>query len=606
MKQQNWKATLEKIFACDLRSLALLRVTIAYILLADWWNRVENFQAFMTEQGLFPRQTLLELYGSPYIWSLYHIATGDWWQWTLTWINLFFILGLFVGYRTRFFTIGCWILQLSIQAKNPILMQSGDVLLRIILFLGIFLPWAGRYSVDSALSKESKPIRIFTYTTMALCLQALYVYVAGVFLKNGDMWRVDGTAVYYALNLDHFSTPFGKMILKLPIEVLKLMNFSVLGWELIAPILLLLPWCQRWIRPFAVLGLWFMHINFGASLAIGNFVLISIASTMPFIPSETWDFIESKLKRETKAKGFYDEDCGFCIKMVAIVREFFFLPTTLFRPAQTEAKVEALMLKEDSWVFENEKGERFIRSAALREALRVSPVFFWVAWLFAIPGVQFIGDFVYKKIAANRARTCDSKNRPPNNPSPVFDLKAIESTFMAFIVILTALWNLASLPGFPSDYGLDMGRGRRITVNTIRNAFEPFALLIRIEQRWEMFAPFPMTDDGWFMLPGKLRDGTEVDIFRNGETITYDKPESVKDMYSDFRWRKYMVNLWAASFNRYRHSYARYMCRTWNESHDYKSQLLSFNIVYMKEDTPPPGEPLPKAEKMEIFNWNCF
>jgi len=592
MFKRLWDTTsLEKMLGCDLRSLALLRVSIAFILLLDLLNKTSNFTAFLSEFGLFPRKALLELYGSFYIWSVNHVATGDWWQALLLGFNYLSVLLLFVGYRTRLTTIVCWILQISLQAKNPILMQSGDVLLRNILFWGMFLPWGAVYSVDSALSSATKPKRIFNYATIGLCLQALYVYFFGVFLKTGAQWRVDGTAVYYALNIDHFSTPLGRWLLTFPIDFLRVMNFSVLAFEFIGPILLLLPWWHKWLRPILILSFWFMHLSFGATLAIGNFVLISMASTIPFIPTETWDWLSKKFAFKKIGTIYYDQDCGFCIKMVAIVREFLFLPNHIFKPAQSDLKIEKLMLTEDTWVFESVDKKNFMRAAALREAFALSPVFFWLKWFFKIPGLLVLGDLLYQRIAAHRARTCDSLDPPIKKVSPVFELKTWENYFLSFVVVFVALWNVGTMPG------------SRIRV---AQNFEPFALIFRFDQKWEMFAPYPLTDDGWFIVKAQLRNNEVVDALRNGAAVTYDKPQSVKDMYKDFRWRKYMVNLWARVYSPYRQYYSRYLCREWNSSHKSEEQIGSFDLIYMREDTPAPGVPLPKPVEMNIWNWKCF
>lgn len=487
----------EKIFSCDLRSLALLRVTLAVILLADGINRVSNFTAFHSERGLFPREALLELYGSPYIWSLNHLATGDWWQATI--LVIYFIAGfsLLIGFRTRTFTFVCWILQLSLQARNPITMQGGDVLLRNMLFWGTFLPWGGTFSIDALKFKNKTSATVLSYATIGICLQTIYLYCFSVFLKNGPHWRVDGSAAYYALNLDHFSTAYGKLVLSLPFEVLRFFTFAVLLWELIAPLMFLVPIGRHILRPMVILGFWFMHANFGGALAIGDFFWISISCTMPFIPSESWDWLTQKAKPHFTAFSNFAE----------------ILPSFLRRKLMERAS------------------------------------------------------------------------------NPFFVLKDVESLFLSLVIVVVFLTNIESIPG--SYLRPDPYRGN-------------FSLLFRFDQRWDMFAPFPMTDDGWYVIRSTLRNGKEVDLFKDGMPVSYEKPESVKDTYKDFRWRKYMVNLWSASFNQYRKYFARYLCRTWNESHPSDENVVNFEIIYMKEDTPPPGQPLPKAEKVPIFNWNCF
>ena len=61
----------------------------------------------------------------------------------------FLVAGLFaglllVGYRTGLATCVSWFMLLSVQARNPIILQGGDVLLRLLLFWGIFLPLGER------------------------------------------------------------------------------------------------------------------------------------------------------------------------------------------------------------------------------------------------------------------------------------------------------------------------------------------------------------------------------------------------------------------------------------------------------------------------------
>ncbi len=589
MRKRPLKASLEKVLGCDLRSLALFRVTIAFILLLDWINRLQNFRAFLSENGLLPRSALAETYGSPFLWSLNFISIGDWWQMTLLITNLFFILCLFVGWNTRWTTVACWVLELSLQAKTPVLMQSGDVLLRLLLFWCIFVPWGAKYSVDAALSAVVAPKRVFSLGTAGLCLQALFVYFFSVFLKWGAPWRVDGTAVYYALNLDHFSTPLGKAMLQLPLSLLKELNFGVLAFEFFAMFLFLIPWGHSWFRPFLILGCWFMHASFGLTLAIGNFVLISISSTMPMIPSETWDWLEGKLSiKAASGKIYFDKDCGLCVKMAAIVREFLFLPKEMFRPAQTDPKIEKLMVKQDSWIYENRDGDKFFETEALRELMAESPVFKYFRILFDIPLVMPLGNLVYRQIAKYRSRDCEIE--PQKKNSPLFELSGIENIFVAFMIVFVVLLNIGTVP-------------RPLTRVADNNG--ALALILRLDQSWEMFSPQPLVEDGWYVIKGKLQGGQEVDLFKNGEPVTYQKPASVADTYTDFRWRKYMVNLWSSKFSRHRLYYSRYLCREWNAHHPPQQQVLNFDIIYMKEDTPPPGEPLPTAVPTVIWNWTC-
>ena len=47
---------------------------------------------------------------------------------------------------------------LYFAVRNPLVVQGGDVLLRVLLFWAMFLPWCAYYSVDS-LSRPTPPRR---------------------------------------------------------------------------------------------------------------------------------------------------------------------------------------------------------------------------------------------------------------------------------------------------------------------------------------------------------------------------------------------------------------------------------------------------------------
>lgn len=114
---------------------------------------------------------------------------------------------------------------------------------------------------------------------------------------------------------------------------------------------------------------------------------------------------------------------------------------------------------------------------------------------------------------------------------------------------------------------------------------------LRLDQQWGMFAPYPIKDDGWFVIPAKLANGKDVDLFNNGEPVSYDKPAYVAKTYKDSRWRIYMMNLWSITHQDKRLFYGRHLCREWNwygmgkENSQY--MLKSFRIVFMREITLP-------------------
>jgi hypothetical protein len=120
-----------------------------------------------------------------------------------------------------------------------------------------------------------------------------------------------------------------------------------------------------------------------------------------------------------------------------------------------------------------------------------------------------------------------------------------------------------------------------------------------------MFAPYPLTDDGWYVIPGQLKNGREVDLFTGRAPVTYDKPAYVGGMFKNTRWRKYYANLWLADYSGYRLYYGQWLTRQWNAAHAGGDQLLTFQIVYVMERTLGPDRVAP-PERLTIWYHQCW
>ncbi|HEX8502255.1 MAG TPA: HTTM domain-containing protein [Pyrinomonadaceae bacterium] len=126
-----------------------------------------------------------------------------------------------------------------------------------------------------------------------------------------------------------------------------------------------------------------------------------------------------------------------------------------------------------------------------------------------------------------------------------------------------------------------------------------------LAQIWNMFTPHPKKDDGWYVAPARLASGAEVDLFRGGAPVNWAKPADASSLYPSAYWQKYLEYIWLRDFAGLRPHYARYLCREWNDSHEGGERLLTFDLVYMREDTPPPGEPARPAEPAVVLRHEC-
>src|SRR5688572_9815408 len=138
-----------KIFTVDLRALAIMRIWLAGIILIDLAIRATDLEAHYGNWGVLPLPALHHHWYNQFHISV-HTFSGLWQaQAFLFLLNAGFAFMLLLGYKTRVATIVCWFLMLSLQNRNPLILQGGDDLFRMLLFWGIFLPWQRFYSLDS-------------------------------------------------------------------------------------------------------------------------------------------------------------------------------------------------------------------------------------------------------------------------------------------------------------------------------------------------------------------------------------------------------------------------------------------------------------------------
>lgn len=163
---------------------------------------------------------------------------------------------------------------------------------------------------------------------------------------------------------------------------------------------------------------------------------------------------------------------------------------------------------------------------------------------------------------------------PPAEARPIGIASSAWANGCAAVFLACAVsWNLQAVK--PLHY--KMPEALRVLTN-----------LTHLEQAWRMFAPPPPTG-GWFVIPGTLKDGTEVDLFRRGAPVSWEKP-SRRAMFRNERWRRYMFNFVFGKNKAFWPDYAQYLCRSWNDGHAGLQQLQSLEIVFMARTTPPPGQ----------------
>jgi hypothetical protein len=178
------------------------------------------------------------------------------------------------------------------------------------------------------------------------------------------------------------------------------------------------------------------------------------------------------------------------------------------------------------------------------------------------------------------------------------------------LLIYTTLWNLKSFVGQTVERREQPKNDWISTTDKLfkRRTIQQIDILSRItrlDQSWSIFAPAPPRDDGWHVIVGKLKDGTEIDVL-NGGSVNWEKPtiEQRNALYKNMQWRTYFINLNRGIGKALYPLYGAYLCRNWNATHPNSQQLESINIHFIHERTVPPGEPQ-TTEKILPWQQSC-
>ena len=598
------RVSLKTVFSIDLRSLALMRITMALLILLDLILRSRDMVVFYTDAGLLPRSKWLEL---NHKWHLsLHAASGDlWWQILLFVLAAVFAIGLLLGYRTRIMNVLSWIMLASLLNRNEMVLQGGDLLLVIMCFWGIFLPLGARWSIDSALQPQRrnnpnehrfeshKPQLYFSMATIAVIFQVLYLYFFTALLKTGDPWRFPFEAAFYTLEIQHFATPIGNWFKQLT-PLLPIGAAFVIGVEFIAPVLVLLPFGWAVLRIIGLLLLASLHVAFLLLLHIGLFPFVDFMSLTVLIPSAVWIFFANR-QRSSKAEKvtmYYDEDCGFCLKMCLILREFLLPDSVKILPAQNYDAIYPIMQQENSWVITDGNGKTYVHWHAMAFLFSQRWPFKPIGWLMKFPPFMALGNRLYHWVANNRGTmgtiTAQTLAYRPLKLRPTL----IGQLIAAYLLVVVTVFNISTLPGH----------------RDIRGKWADFSSrILRIDQKWSMFAPKPLTLSIYPQIEGRLRNGSTVNLHPLTSTDPdWVAPHYMYPLYENYRHRKYFDRLRSYKNNAARNAFGNYQCRTWNrKAKDRTQQLGIFTLHYVTLQTNTENMPKKRNRNMAWKHW-CF
>ncbi len=282
-----------KYFALDVRSLAVLRIGLALIMLGQLATYVPLANDFFGENGVLPAELhreVLDQLGFESAWTLYSISDKMGFVTGLMLFHMVMAMWLLLGFFTRISTFVCLVLLWSLQMRNPLITTGGDVLLRCMLAWSIFLPLGKAFSIDSRIDglhlKDPQPV--VSIASAGLMLQIVFMYFFAGFAKLNSSW-LSGDAIQAAMQLDMYVKPLGVWVGDLPSLVLKLATWGVLILELAIPLLVFPPRYVYFVRGMAAGIFVLLHLGIWLTMSIGIFSVTGMVAWLAFIPAQTWE-----------------------------------------------------------------------------------------------------------------------------------------------------------------------------------------------------------------------------------------------------------------------------------------------------------------------------
>jgi len=97
-----------------------------------------------------------------------------------------------------------------------------------------------------------------------------------------------------------------------------------------------------------------------------------------------------------------------------------------------------------------------------------------------------------------------------------------------------------------------------------------------------MFEAIPSMD-GWYVARATLKNGSEVDLLRNGAAVTWSRPDFPAGLYRNHYWQKLfreMAYRDEQGFHLLRPTVSRYLCRDWDAHNPQYKHVEDFELIY--------------------------
>ncbi|MGI9644334.1 MAG: HTTM domain-containing protein [Ilumatobacteraceae bacterium] len=263
-------------------TLALVRVLYGLLLLAWTVSLLPDASVFLAEDGLVAPE-----FASPVGWRWFDLSST-----TASLVALAALaagaVSITIGWRPTGWLLLAFVLLVAIQRRDPLIINSGDILIRNLALLLALCPTGAALSVDrwrnhGRTSLWTAPM-IAPWGLRLVQLQVVVVYFFAFWSKSGGLWR-NGTAVSTALRIDDLQRFPAPDWLVESVVLIAVATWGALAIELALATLL---WVKH-LRPLLIpLGI-LLHASIDSVLLVGFFGPAMIVGLLSFTDADWLD-----------------------------------------------------------------------------------------------------------------------------------------------------------------------------------------------------------------------------------------------------------------------------------------------------------------------------
>lgn len=272
----------DRFFFEEVPSVNAAVLRIAYGLVLTGWavSIAPDVLSFFSDTGVLPEHP-----DRSFRWSVLDAFPSDTTIVVMTGLLVVAGICLVLGVLPRIATGVALVVLISFLHRNFWMTNSGDLLLRNLAFLLLFVPTGLALTLPVLLRNRGQPLRFPTHEIWPLRLIQIQISLGYLFTiwekMAGDTWT-DGTAISYALRIDDLVRFQAPAVLTDQLLIVNLLTYGTLAAELSLAVLV---W-NRKLRPWVLLVGVALHLGIDVFLEVGFFSYLMLVGYLAFIPPD--------------------------------------------------------------------------------------------------------------------------------------------------------------------------------------------------------------------------------------------------------------------------------------------------------------------------------